>query len=381
MATAAKRLEDKVSELYIGLMSGTSADGVDAVIVDFASDNPRIIAAAEFPLADTIKQTIIGLAAPSHNEIDIVGELDRKLGILFSGYVNKLLTDNGLKSTDIKAIGSHGQTVRHRPADTAKPYLQAFTLQIGDPNTIAELTGITTVADFRRRDIAAGGQGAPLVPAFHQAIFSSIGKRRAVINIGGMANVTILACDGSVIGYDTGPGNVLMDGWIYRHQAKSYDRNGDWAASGTCNQQLLDALLTHPFFAKLAPKSTGREDFNLAWLDSLLVNITIAPEDVQATLLRLTAITINSELAKQESVNEIVICGGGAFNGELMTRLEAFTHPIPVKTTTSVGVAPEWVEGCAFAWLAKRCIEGLPGNCPAVTGAHKQVVLGTICHA
>jgi anhydro-N-acetylmuramic acid kinase len=370
-----------VSELYIGLMSGTSADGIDAVIVDFANDKPRIIAAAEFPLDDTIKQTIIGLATPSNNEIDTIGELDRKLGILFAGYVNKLLTDNGLNSTDIKAIGSHGQTVRHRPADIAKPDLQAFTLQIGDPNTIAELTGITTVADFRRRDIAAGGQGAPLVPAFHQAIFSNIDKKRAIINIGGMANVTILACDGSTTGYDTGPGNVLMDGWIDRHQGKNYDRNGGWAASGTCSQQLLDELLKHPFFVKLAPKSTGREDFNLAWLDSLLINITIAPEDVQATLLELTAITINSELAKQKSVNEAFICGGGAFNAELMTRLEALAHPIPIQTTANVGIAPEWVEGCAFAWLAKRCLEGLPGNCPAVTGASKQVVLGTICPA
>ena len=370
-----------MSELYIGLMSGTSADGIDAVIVDFAGDKPYIIAAEEFPLSETIKQIIINLGIPSHNELDVIGQLDRELGILFAGYVNQLLTNSGLDATDIKAIGSHGQTVRHRPASSDRPKHQAFTLQIGDPNTIAELTGITTVADFRRRDIAVGGQGAPLVPAFHQAIFSSRGKKRAVINIGGMANVTILAGDDSVIGYDTGPGNVLMDGWINRHQEKNYDCNGDWANSGTCNQHLLDKLLKHPFFAKLAPKSTGREDFNLAWLDLLLTDINCTAHDVQATLLELTAITISTELTRQDNINEIFICGGGAFNSALMTRLEALTHPIPLQNTTMAGVSPQWVEGCAFAWLAKQCIEGLAGNCPAVTGASKAVVLGTICPA
>jgi anhydro-N-acetylmuramic acid kinase len=368
-------------ELYIGLMSGTSADGVDAVIVDFTGANPLIVAAEEFPLGETIKQKIIDLGTPSHNEIDIIGQLDRELGILFASHINKLLTDSGLDATDIKAIGSHGQTVRHRPASSDRPKHQAFTLQIGDPNTIAELTRITTVADFRRRDIAVGGQGAPLVPAFHQAIFSSGDKKRAVINIGGMANVTILACDGSVIGYDTGPGNVLMDGWIHRHQDKSYDANGDWAQTGTCNQQLLAELLQHPFFAKPAPKSTGREDFNLAWLDLLQADINCTAKDVQATLLELTAITISTELTKQDHINEIFICGGGAFNGALMARLEALVHPISLQNTTMAGVSPQWVEGCAFAWLAKQCIEGLPGNCPAVTGASKAVVLGTISPA
>lgn len=370
-----------MSELYIGLMSGTSADGIDAVVVDFTGGNPRIVAAEEFPLGECIKQKIIDLGTPSHSEIDIIGQLDRELGILFAGYVNQLLADSGLKATDIIAIGSHGQTVRHRPATSDRPKHQAFTLQIGDPNTIAELTRITTVADFRRRDIAVGGQGAPLVPAFHQAIFSSGDKKRAVINIGGMANITILACDGPIVGYDTGPGNVLMDGWIHRHHDKNYDANGNWAQGGTCNQQLLAKLLQHPFFAKSAPKSTGREDFNLAWLDLLLTDITYTAQDVQATLLELTAITISAELANQDNINEIFICGGGAFNGALMARLEALTHPIPLQNTTMAGVSPQWVEGCAFAWLAKQCIEGLPGNCPAVTGASKAVILGTICPA
>jgi anhydro-N-acetylmuramic acid kinase len=362
-------------------MSGTSVDGIDTVIVDFAGSKPRIIAAEELPMDELIKQTIINLGTPSHNEIDIVGQLDRELGILFAGCVNQLLASNGLVASDIKAIGSHGQTVRHRPATSNRAKHQAFTLQIGDPNTIAELTGITTVADFRRRDIAVGGQGAPLVPAFHQSIFSNGDKKRAIINIGGMANVTILPCDGSVIGYDTGPGNVLMDGWIGRHQNKSYDINGDWANGGACNRQLLAELLQHPFFIKSAPKSTGREDFNLAALDLLLTDTNYTPQDVQATLLELTAVSISAELAKQDNIDEIFICGGGAFNSALMNRLEVLTHPIPLKKTTMAGVSPQWVEGCAFAWLAKQCIEGLPGNCPSATGATKAAVLGTICPA
>jgi anhydro-N-acetylmuramic acid kinase len=368
-------------ELYIGLMSGTSADGIDIVIVDFTSGKPRIVATQEQPLNEAIKQKIINLGTPSHNEIDIIGQLDRELGILFAEYVNQLLLSEGLVASDIKAIGSHGQTVRHRPASVNRNKDHAFTLQIGDPNTIAELTGITTVADFRRRDIAAGGQGAPLVPAFHQSIFFSRDKKRAVVNIGGMANVTILPCNNSVIGYDTGPGNVLMDGWIARYQNKSYDTNGDWAMSGTCIQPLLADLLKHPFFSKSAPKSTGREDFNLVSLDLLLTDTDYKPQDVQATLLELTAVTIGAELSKQDGIDEIFICGGGAFNAALMTRLETLTHPIPLRNTTTAGIPPQWVEGCAFAWLAKQCINSLTGNCPSVTGANKAVILGTICPA
>ncbi len=367
-----------MANLYIGLMSGTSADSIDAAIIDFSSNQPQLIASHEQALTPVIKQTIAQLATSGAGELDITGELDRELGILFASCANELLKNNNINASDIQAIGSHGQTVRHRPVDAQRSSDRAFTLQLGDPNTIAELTGITTVADFRRRDITVGGQGAPLAPAFHQAVFASPSKNRAVVNIGGMSNISVLSKQTLSSGYDTGPGNVLMDGWIHRHLQKHYDDNGSWATSGSLNQALLDDLLTHPFFAQAAPKSTGREDFNLSWLDSVLVKYTLDAADVQATLLELTAITIANELTKIADLQEIFICGGGAFNGALITRLEALIHPIPLASTESLGIQPQWVEACAFAWLAKQCLAGKPANCPAVTGASKAVVLGSI---
>ncbi|MEH6551791.1 MAG: anhydro-N-acetylmuramic acid kinase [Pseudomonadales bacterium] len=368
-------------EIYVGLMSGTSADSIDAVAVDFSKPTPSLIACHEQPLSDALKASITELCQSSDHEIERQGKLDRELGLAFASAVNKLLKDAKLAASDITAIGSHGQTVRHRPPTESRSTHSAFTLQIGDPNTIAFHTGISTVADFRRRDIAAGGQGAPLVPAFHHNVFRHPERSRAIINIGGMANITVLKQDGSVTGFDTGPGNILLDSWIHYQQGKSYDANGDWAASGASQPGLLKYLMEHPFFHLAPPKSTGREDFNLDWLRDVIAEYPqpLAVEDIQATLVELTAHSIADVIVHLGCpIDEVFICGGGAFNGLLMATLEALLHPRVVASTISLGIPPQWVEACAFAWLAKQTLAGLPGNCPAVTGASREVVLGAI---
>lgn len=287
--------------------------------------------------------------------------------------IKRLLSGAAVDASAIRAIGSHGQTVRHEPH-------RGFTVQIGNPPLLAELTSISVVADFRRRDVAAGGQGAPLVPAFHEAIFGDEYRTRAVLNIGGFSNLSLLRPGEAARGFDCGPGNVLMDSWIQRHQGKAYDQDGAWASTGCANAQFLDQLLSDSFFATQGPKSTGRELFNLAWLDTHLAGCSaIAAEDVQATLLELTARSIcESLLTSQPDTQDVLVCGGGAHNDALMRRLASLLPNCEVKSTSAFGVQPDWIEAMAFAWLAHCCIERVPANRPSVTGARGLRVLGAI---
>jgi anhydro-N-acetylmuramic acid kinase len=302
------------------------------------------------------------------------------LGIAFARTALELISIANISPKMVIAIGSHGQTIRHRPSPSQHP----FTLQIGDPNIIAEKTGITTVADFRRRDMALGGQGAPLVPAFHRAVFSNEKIDRAIVNIGGMANITWLPqsqLESEVIGFDTGPGNVLLDGWIHQHLQQRFDRNGEWAAQGNVNTSLLNLLLTEDFFKQSPPKSTGREKFNLIWLQNRLESFDqmVSPADVQRTLLELTAKTIADSIQELSTKHkEIFICGGGAFNTLLMNRIQDLLAPNPVNSTSALGIDPQWIEAMAFAWLAHRRMENKSGNICSVTGAKTPGVLGAI---
>lgn len=356
---------------YIGLMSGTSLDGLDIALVDLKDNRSTLLATQYTPMPEPLKRDLLALCASGPDEIARAAIAENQWATLAASAVKQLLSDNGLSSDGICAIGSHGQTIRHEPN-------RSFTVQIGNPALLAELTGIAVVADFRRRDVAAGGEGAPLVPAFHQAIFGRSDRRRAVLNIGGFSNVSLLGK--SVSGFDCGPGNALMDGWIHRHKGKSYDRDGAWAASGRVIQPLLNRMLAEPFFAKRGPKSTGREHFNLPWLNAHLVELPhLAPEDVQATLLELTARCIASSIVEVEgAIDDVLVCGGGAHNTQLMRRMAQLIPKANVLTTDDEGVPGDWVEAMAFAWLAHRCLENQPGNEPHVTGAKGPRVLGAI---
>jgi len=367
-----------MSNLYIGLMSGTSADGIDATLSEIGEHNISVIAHLEVPHTQSLRQQILDLCHPGDNEIDRLGQLDQQLGKAFADATNTLLLQAKVTPEQVTAIGSHGQTIRHRPNGDDK-----FTLQIADPNQIAQRTGITTVADFRRRDMAAGGEGAPLAPAFHQAAFSCEGKNRAVVNIGGISNVTLLEGKQLTAGFDTGPGNGLMDGWIKRHKQVNYDQSGDWARQGRIDTPLLQQLLRHPFLSKASPKSTGREDFHLNWLDEQLNTLDYcpAPVDVQATLLEYTAQTIHQHIEQMsKAMDDIYICGGGAFNTALMSRLQQLSQ-CPLTDTSVMGVDPQQVEGAAFGWLAHQTLARARGNCPAVTGAQQAVILGGVYYA
>ncbi|MFB2648187.1 anhydro-N-acetylmuramic acid kinase [Shewanella mangrovisoli] len=358
---------------YIGLMSGTSMDGVDAVLVDFAGEQPQLIATHTEAIPSHLLKGLQRLCLPGNDEINRLGRLDRSVGKLFAFAVNNLLAKAQIAKEDIIAIGSHGQTVRHMPNLEV-----GFTLQIGDPNTIATETGIDVIADFRRKDIALGGQGAPLVPAFHQQTFAQVGKKRVILNIGGIANITYLTGNREeVLGFDTGPGNTLIDAWIQQVKNEPYDKDGEWAASGKTDQQLLAQLLSHPYFSLAYPKSTGRELFNQAWLEQQLSQFNqLDEEDIQSTLLDLTCHSIARDILKLAPVGELFVCGGGAFNTELMQRLAALLPDYHIDTTSALGVDPKWAEGIAFAWLAMRHHLGLPANLPAVTGASREAVLG-----
>jgi anhydro-N-acetylmuramic acid kinase len=363
-------------------MSGTSLDGIDAALLDLSA-SPTLLAARTYPLSEQLRAELIALCLPGSNEIERMGVADRRLGIELGEAVQKLLRDNAISPGTVRAIGSHGQTIRHRPPLPDSKHNFAFTLQIGDPNTIAEITGITTIADFRRRDIAANGQGAPLVPAFHRAAFgqnqNGMTQTRAIINIGGIANITGIDAGGDVIGFDTGPGNTLLDQWIQRHTGAHYDRGGAWGASGSVIPALLDNFLRDPYFALPAPKSTGREYFHRDWLDRHVRGQDFAPADVQATLLELTARTISAGIVELPfAIDAVFVCGGGTYNQRLMARLEALLHPRLCASTTQLGIAPEWVEAAAFAWLAQQTIHNNPGNLPAVTGASGYRILGAI---
>ena len=361
---------------YIGLMSGTSVDGIDAALVSVPATGPLTLQAThQHPFPPDVRDAIQALLQPGANEIDRVGVLDMRLGELFAQAVQALLHKSGLSPKDIHAIGSHGQTIRHRPRATP-----AFTYQIGNPSVIAEQTGITTVADFRARDMAAGGQGAPLVPAFHQWFFRKSGVNRIIVNIGGIANLTWLpaAAHEQVLGFDTGPGNTLLDQWINRERGEQYDQDGAWAASGTIQADLLARLQADEYFAKPPPKSTGREHFHLAWLQQRLTG-NPKPQDVQATLAELTAASIaQATHFLPGKVEEIYVCGGGSHNHHLLARLRVQLPGVPIATTEVLGLDPDWVEAAAFAWLAHQTMAGLPGNLPSVTGAHRPVVLGGI---
>lgn len=369
-----------MTPLFIGLMSGTSMDAADAALVDFSAGAPKLIATRRTPLPPELRGGLLALCVPGENEIERMAALDTQLGEIFADCALALLKKAGVKADAVIAIGSHGQTVRHQPAG-AYP----FSLQIGNPALIAQRTGITTVADFRRADIAAGGQGAPLAPAFHNAVFRSAQRNRIVINIGGIANITLLPRDAKqfVTGFDTGPGNVLLDAWAERHLGKRMDEDGRFAASGKVNENLLNEFLQDNYFSLAPPKSTGREHFNLAWLDTMLKNHGSVPaQDVQATLCELTAASISDATRRHApAAEEVLICGGGAHNIHLMQRLRARLQPCPVESTEKYGASPDWIEAMAFAWLAKQTLEGKPGSLPSVTGAGHGVVLGGIYRA
>lgn len=380
--TGKPRSNNTVStQRYVGLMSGTSADGIDAVILEVDSDGGVALTATRaHAIDDSLKTAINDLCTPGKNEVDRLGDLDRRLGSAFAEAALALIADAGLEPRHIVAIGSHGQTVRHRPAGISGDRATAFSLQIGDPNTIAEITGITTVADFRRRDIAAGGEGAPLVPAFHQDRFAHPSRRRAIVNIGGIANVTLL--DGRTLlgGFDCGPGNTLLDQWIRATGGADYDAAGAWSAEGEVVQALLADCLDDPFFTRTGPRSTGREHFSLQWLQSKLATIPrTRARDVQATLAELTARAIVRSLDSASfAADEIYICGGGAHNSDVMRRLYRLVAPATLDTTLALGLHPDWVEAAAFAWLARRRLQNLPGNAPDVTGARGERVLGSV---
>jgi len=366
-------------EFYVGLISGTSTDGVDSALVDFEGATPRLIKALNHPYPADLRGRVERLITPEwRGTLTEFGHLHAALGRAFAEAAVRLLQEAGVEPASVEAVGSHGQTVCHAPQGEDR-----FTLQLGDPNRIAALTGITTVADFRGKDMALGGQGAPLVPAFHATVLHSGSEDRAILNLGGIANLTVLPSDPgrAALGFDTGPANTLMDGWIRRHKNKGFDRNGSWAASGRVSTQLLDHLLSDPYFKIPAPKSTGREHFNQAWLDGHLLAQAddIAPEDVQTTLLELTARSIATAVKSCRPVPcRVIACGGGTHNKALMKRLSELLAPCPVQTSDEFGIPADWMEAMAFAWLARQTLAGRPGNLPSATGAHRAAVLGAI---
>lgn len=418
-ATLTDALEQTVFEnfddgLYIGMMSGTSLDGMDAVLCQFGGEENiqqplRLLASISQDFPPRLREVLLALCQPNgvqeltstmgepSSELDWFGWASKEYAEFASDVVNNLLQQSNTDVESVLAIGCHGQTVRHRPQ-------MGFSLQLLDANIIAERTGISVVSDFRRRDMAVGGQGAPLVPAFHQALFATPDSTRVLLNLGGIANITVLPANdssinantalvnnSSVIGYDTGPANLLLDAWTALHTDKDYDAGGAWAQSGQVVEPLLNQLIEHPFFARTYPKSTGREDFNLAWLQSELqkfdqasAHIRYSSADVQATLTELTAMSASMQINMFIKANEnssVYVCGGGALNDYLMTRLQAHLPHCKVETTASLGLNPAWVEAVAFAWLARQTLMGETGNLPAVTGASKGVVLGQVCFA
>ncbi len=388
------------SLFFIGLMSGTSLDGVDAALVAFTSKpKPKPAAASSGfflrathrqALPDDLRDELLSLQQSRPDELHHAALAANALAHCYANAIAALLQKSNLPTVAVRAVGCHGQTIRHRPDC-------GYSLQLNSPSLLAECCGIDVVADFRSRDIAAGGQGAPLVPAFHRALFAAAGKRRIIVNIGGMANLTLISENGAgngpepvqsdaCFGFDCGPGNVLLDAWIHRSRGQRYDDGGAWAEQGTCIGTLLERLLAHPFFALPPPKSCGRENFNLAWLETLLEGGEAAV-DVQATLLELTARSIAEAISRHctdrggrcEEPCEVYLCGGGAHNGALARRLAALLDGVcRVESTQALGLAPDWVEACAFAWLAREFVERRTGNLPLATGARGGRVLGAL---
>ncbi len=359
--------------LYIGVMSGTSLDGIDIALIE-QNTQAELRGKLFLPMPAELRQQLLELCAPGDNEIQRSALTEARWAMLVAEGIQQLLRQQNLSESDIRAIGSHGQTIRHEPA-------QGFTVQIGNPALLAELTGIDVIADFRRRDVAAGGQGAPLVPAFHQALFGNQVGKLAVLNVGGFSNITLLERSSTeVLGFDCGPGNVLMDAWIQLHRQKPYDDNGGWAGSGQVHQGLLAKMLSIPYFQVQGPKSTGRELFNLDWLNHQLQEFdAIAAEDVQATLLELTAHCCSQALLSTQPDSErLIVCGGGAHNGQLLARLGQQLPGVTVASSDDLGAPADWIEAMAFAWLAHCFLERIPANRPSVTGATGLRVLGAL---
>lgn len=358
-------------ELYLGLMSGTSLDGVDAVLADLAGARPQLLAHGHLPFDAALRRELLALNSPSDNELERAALAGNDLARSYAAAIGGLLAQAGVPASEVRAIGCHGQTVRHRPA-------RGYTVQIGNAALLAELTGIRVVADFRSRDVAAGGQGAPLAPAFHAAVFSDSAEDRAVLNLGGIANLTSLPRHGEVAGFDSGPGNCLLDHWISKCLGRPYDEGGAWAAGAMPLPGLLERMLRDPYFAAPPPKSTGRDQFNEAWLAAFLKGDEDA-RAVQATLLELTARAVADAIAGYcGAAQRVIACGGGVANLALMERLRTRTAPVPVEGSENHGIDPRLVEATAFAWLAKQALEGRPAGRPSVTGARAARVLGAI---
>ncbi|MET3107716.1 anhydro-N-acetylmuramic acid kinase [Oxalobacteraceae bacterium GrIS 2.11] len=364
---------------YIGLMSGTSLDGVDGVLIEMGDQEGHMqqLAASYVPFTSDIRASLFALQFSGFDEIHRVSQAANQIVLVYAECVLHLLKNTGLYPEKISAIGVHGQTVRHRPEF-------GYTIQINNPALLAELTNIDVIADFRSRDIAAGGQGAPLVPAFHRSVFGKSDETRVVANIGGISNISILRSDGATRGFDTGPGNVLMDAWMMQHKSQAFDTNGDWARHGQVNYALLDHLKDDPFFHKLPPKSTGRDLFHMDWLNNKLrLFRDVSPVNVQATLCAFTADTLVEAIEDYASdVSQVYICGGGAYNKTLIEAIHAGLNSreraVSVESTEVLGISPNHVEALAFAWLAYRHIERIPGNLPEVTGAAGGRILGAL---
>ncbi|MEM7254949.1 MAG: anhydro-N-acetylmuramic acid kinase [Pseudomonadota bacterium] len=365
--------------LFIGMMSGTSLDGVDAALVRFSDRRVECVHAICRSYPTPVRDALLPIAVGEPADLEVIAQLDVVLGQCYADTALTLLSEAKIDRASICAIGMHGQTIRHRP-DVTTP----FTVQIGDPNVVTERTRITTVADLRRRDVAAGGQGAPLVPAFHEWLYRSPQSNRAVVNIGGIANVTLLPTDAKapVLGFDTGPGNGLLDTWIAKHIGESFDRDGAWGRSGRVNDDLLRRLLSDPYFSKSIPKSTGREVFNLAWLEHRAGDAisTLDPADVQATLGALTAQSVSVALQTfAGDIDVLYVCGGGVHNQFVMDELRKRNgNRMSIRSTADTGLDPDWVEAAAFGWLARQRLLGEPGNSPPATGASGLRVLGAI---
>ena len=363
---------------YIGVMSGTSIDGVDLTLMDFAANPPQLVATDFTPMPPKIREKLTALLRSGETSLQQLGELDHQLGLLYADCINAFLTKYHLTPAQVQAVGCHGQTVWHAPNGDFP-----FTMQIGDMNVVAAKTGITVIGDFRRKDMAYGGQGAPLVPAFHQGIFAAPDRVTVVLNIGGISNISVLTPNRPVIGYDTGAGNALMDGWTEKHLGKPYDKHAEWAKSGRVNAVLLQDLLNEPYLSLPPPKSTGRELFNLTWLEKMLQKHTaLLPQDVQATLAEFTVQSNVRQLVEIERNSSLpcllLVCGGGAKNPLIMQRLTDLLPTWQVHSTTDYGLDADYVEAAAFAWLAYRRLNQLPSNLPSVTGAQSAVSLGVI---
>lgn len=360
-----------MSRLFVGIMSGTSLDAADAVLADLSAPRPKLLAATRLPFSTALRTTLLQLSEPGHDSLDAAGACSVQLAGLYAEVAHRALAEAGREAKDVVAIGCHGQTVRHRPE-------RGYTIQLNDPALLAELTDIDVVADFRRRDVAAGGQGAPLVPVFHDAVFRAPANRRAIVNIGGISNATILHPDSDVRGFDCGPGNLLLDHWTHTHLGTEFDECGEWARTGRVLPHLLDRFLGDPFLDAPPPKSTGREHFGRHWLSRHLSGDE-APADVQATLTEFTAAAIVRSMERFASgTQELFLCGGGARNTALVERIAALASPMHVGITDDLGVGAAWVEAMAFAWLAKCCVDRKPLSLGAVTGARHPCVLGAI---